>query len=282
MENTQPAASNIGKIVEIRSLYYTYPPPREVEALTDINLEIRKGEFLAVIGPNGSGKTTLTKCMAGLLRPSRGSVLIKGKPVADYKLRERSRLIGYIFQNPDHQLLKDTVHEDVAFGLKNLGETEDQIRTKVQRVLLGLGIWEKSDLHPFRLGRGERQKVALASVVVMEPEILLIDEPTTGQDRRGAEEIVRILLQLNAEGITILMVTHAMHLVAEYARRVIVFSDGQMLMDGPPRDVFSRVDALEKAHIRPPQVTQLGIKLGLERVPLTVEEARETIAEAKH
>lgn len=265
------------KIIEVNDVSYVYPPPNRVTALRDVNLQITKGEFVALIGPNGSGKTTLTKCIAGLLKPTEGTIYLKGKPTTEYRSRELYRIVGYIFQNPDHQLFKDTVFDDVAFGVRNLGEPEEIVKRKVKEVLERLNLWGKKGVHPFRLGKGERHRVAVAGVLAMEPEVLIVDEPTTGQDRRGAVETMNLLTQLNSKGITILVVTHALHLVATYARRTVLLNESLLVKDGPTREVFRDVNFLRKMYMNPPQIVELGIRLGLRFLPLTIEETKESI-----
>ena len=260
--------------VQIKNLKFVYPPPRRVEAIRGLNLEIKTGEFIAVIGHNGSGKTTLSKLMSGYLIPSEGSITIGGNAVHKIPPRVRPAVVGYVFQNPDHQVFKDTVWEDVAFGLENLGYPEDQIQEIVHDVLQNLDLWNVREEHPFRIGKGDRQRVAVAGLLVMNPKILVVDEPTTGQDPERAREIMRLMTRLNEEkGITIITITHAMDLVVEFVKRVIVMGQGQILLDGGVREVFSQPEVLAKTFVQPPQIARLGLELGMHPLPLSVDEA---------
>src|SRR2546427_7191816 len=175
-------------------------------------------------------------------------------------------------------LFRERVWADVAFGLQNLGASPDQIQESVEQVLRRLELWDKRELHPFQLSRGDRQRLAIAAIIVMRPQILIVDEPTTGQDMARSREIMDLLARLNHDqGMTILTITHVMELVAEYARWVIVMHDGRVLLDGPPRQVFSRVEELRISAISPPPVARLGLILGLDPLPITVPEARDAI-----
>lgn len=264
--------------VQIKNVKFVYPPPRRVEAIRGLNLEIISGEFIAIIGHNGSGKTTLSKLMSGYLIPTEGSITIGGKDVHKIPPRVRPAVVGYVFQNPDHQVFKDTVWEDVAFGLENLGYPEDQIQEIVHDVLQNLDLWDLREEHPFRIGKGDRQRVAVAGLLVMNPKILVVDEPTTGQDPERAREIMRLMTRLNEEkGITIITITHAMDLVVEFVKRVIVMGQGQILMDGGVREVFSQPEILAKTFVQPPQIARLGLELGMHPLPLSVDEAVDQI-----
>lgn len=264
-------------VIDIDHVSFTYPPPNRVRALKNVTLNIETGEFAALIGQNGSGKTTLAKCISGFLKPTEGAVLIDGVDTRKMRTSELAQKVGYVFQNPDHQLFKETVYDEVAFGLRNIRTPRDQIGKKVQEVLERMHLWECRDLHPFRLGKGQRQRVAISAILAMEPEILVIDEPTTGQDRKEARAIMDLTLGLNKEGVTALVITHAMNLVAEYARRTVALCEGQILIDGPTRDVFREIDLLSHTFVQPPQITLLGDRLGIDPAILTVGEAEEII-----
>lgn len=257
---------------------YEYPPPRRIRALRGVTLRIPAGELVAIVGQNGSGKTSLARCISGYLRPTGGTLRVDGVDVARLRPAERARRVGYVFQNPDHQLFRERVWDDVAFGLQNLGVAPGKIEASVEQVLRRLELWDKRELHPFQLSRGDRQRLAIASIIVMRPRILIVDEPTTGQDPARSREIMDLLAHLNAEqGMTVLTITHVMELVAEYARWVVVMHDGRVLLDGPPRDVFARAEELRVTRITPPPVARLGLSLGLHPLPITVAEARQAI-----
>lgn len=262
-------ASRYGPVIlEVRDLEHRYPGGRT--ALRGVNLTVRAGEFVAVVGPNGSGKTTLVKHLAGLLRPTAGEVRVAGSSVAQRSLRELSRTVGYVFQNPDHQLFAETVFDEVAFGLRNQGLSEREVRTRVAEALAAVGLEGREGDDPFRMTRGERQRVAVASVLALRPPVLILDEPTTGLDHLERERMMDLVQRLNDAGHTVIMVTHAMDVVARYAHRTVVVQDGRILLDGPTRAVLAREAELGRAHLRPPQLVRMANRLG---VPLlTVDE----------
>lgn len=266
-------SNNTASDIEIKNLRFVYPPPKQVEAVKRMDLEVKSGEFIAVIGHNGSGKTTVSKLISGFLKPTEGTVTIGGVQVHKIHPRVRPTVVGYVFQNPDHQVFKDTVWEDVAFGLENLGFSEDDIQRIVRDTLKDLDLWHLREVHPFRLGKGDRQRVAVAGLIVMNPKILVVDEPTTGQDPERAREIMRLMTRLNKErNITVITITHAMDLVVEFVQRVVVMGRGEILLDGNVRDVFSQPDVLAKTFVQPPQIARVGLALNLSPLPLTVDE----------
>lgn len=255
-------------VVEVRSLSHRYPSG--VEALTDVSLTIGEGEFVALLGRNGAGKTTFARHLNGLLRPTSGEVHINNRPTAGRKLHELATEVGYVFQNPDHQIFASSVADEIAFGLKNLGSSEEEIKTRIREVLAQVGMSGMEDVHPYRLGKGQRQRLAVASVLALRPRILVIDEPTTGQDWSGSLAIMELVRDLNEHGNTIVMVTHDMLLASTYARRAVVFDGGRVCADRPIKDLFSDVALLDAAKLRPPQVTDLALTLGMG--PLTSAE----------
>ncbi|MCD4842798.1 MAG: ATP-binding cassette domain-containing protein [Methanosarcinales archaeon] len=220
-------------------------------ALKGVNLEIKRGEFVALIGPNGSGKTTLLSCLIGLNRPTAGRILINGQDIRKRGVAEQAQVVGYLFQNPDYQLFTDSVHEEVAFGLKNRQSRPDDIEKRVDQALEMMELSEYRDRHPHSLSRGQRQRLAVASILSMEPDIIILDEPTTGQDRGHLNKFLARMKMLNEAGKTIILISHDMGVVAEYASRTIVMKDGGILMDAGTREVFSRPDILEEASIEP-------------------------------
>jgi energy-coupling factor transport system ATP-binding protein len=250
-------------IVEVRDLTYIYGHGTDEEktALQNVSLKIYEGEFIALIGQNGSGKTTLAKHMNGLLKPTKGSVIVKGMDTRKTPIHKLATVVGYCFQNPDHQIFESTVYDEVAFGPRNLLLSEDEVANRVKEALkiVGLEGYEKSN--PFFLGKGERQKIAVASVLAMQPDIMIVDEPTTGMDHASAISMMNLLKQLNENGKTIIFITHDMYIVAEYAKRVIALHEGKVILDGPPDHVFTQVETLERISIKPPQITQLAYLL---------------------
>lgn len=262
-------------VLEARNLTYIYPGPPPVLALKDINLKIFEGEFLGVIGQNGSGKTTLVKNFLNVLQPTQGEVLFKGKNIKKYHIAELSTKIGLILQNPDHQLFSMSVKGEIEFGLKNLGLPDEEIKAKVDDALEFAGLKEEKDTFPFRLSFGHRRKVVVAAIAAMEPEVIILDEPTTGQDYLGRYSVMELAKRLNDKGHTVIAITHDMDLIAEYTNRTIVMSEGKILLDGPTSWVFTQTDVLEKAFLKPPQITRLAQVLRAYDMPsgvLTVDE----------
>lgn len=244
-------------VLRTKDLRFRYPTRQEY-ALDGINLEIHRGEFVALIGQNGSGKTTLIKHFNGLLRPTAGEIFVDGQLTDGVPTSQLARLVGYVFQNPDHQVFAETVEEEIAFGPKNLGFDEEHIAEVTQEVVRDMGLEDYLDEMPFMLGKGQRQRLAVASVLAMEPQILIVDEPTTGQDWRECIRLMDLLKPLNEKGHTILVTTHNMNLVSLYARRVIVMLAGKIWMDGTTQEVFSQPAKLTPAYIKPPTLYQLA------------------------
>jgi len=236
------------------------------EVLHGIDLTIRAGECVALLGQNGSGKTTLAKHFTGLLKPRRGELLVRGKQVRGYAQAELSRLVGYVFQNPDHQIFSATVIEEVSFGLHNLGLAEDEIAARASEALRATGLAGHEGEDPFALTRGERQRLAVASLLAYRPEMIIFDEPTTALDAAEAEGMVKFIAGLNAAGTTVLFITHAMWVAAEYAKRAVVMSAGKIVMDGPVGEVFAREAELAKLSLAPPPAAALANRLGLRAV----------------
>lgn len=252
--------------IELRNLNFQYPGT-DKKALENISITIEKGEFVGIIGQNGAGKTTLVKHIIGLLKPSSGQVILDGKDVADEVVEDMARTVGLALQNPDAQLFAMSVAEEVAFGSTNLDLPEKEVAERVDRALAATGLEKFREAYPFNLSFGDRRKLSVAAVVSMEPDVLIFDEPTTGQDYKGRRELADIAKKLNEMGHTILMVTHDMDLIAEYTRRLIVMGDAKILLDGPTAEVFQQVEILAKTFIAPPQVTQLAMSLAEYDIP---------------
>lgn len=244
--------------------------------LKGINLEIKKGEFIALVGSNGSGKTTLLGCLIGFIKPSRGRILIDGQDIKNLSVAELAVKVGYLFQNPDLQLFTDTVAQEVGFGLKNRSQAAVDINKNVAQALEIMELSEYRDRHPHSLSRGQRQRLAVASIISMEQDIIVLDEPTSGQDRGHLNKFLCQIKKLNDAGKTIIMITHDMNIVAEYARRTVVMDEGKILMDGSTREVFSRPEILKKASIEPPLLARISndLKNAGRKIPvmLTLEE----------
>jgi energy-coupling factor transport system ATP-binding protein len=260
--NAAPSGGAIGPLVlEAEGLGYIYPQ-YHVEALRGINLTIREGEFIAILGQNGSGKTTLAKHFNGLLKPTSGRVLVRGRPTTEHSHRELARLVGYVFQNPDHQIFARTVREEVGFGLAMQGENPETVETRVAEALEVVGLAGYELKVPFTLTKGERQRVAVASVLAVQPQVIILDEPTTGLDYRHQRNTMELLKRLNKQGHTIIIITHSMWVAAEYAERTMVLKEGRILADGPTRAVFADEARLAEASLRPPSLVQLSNWLG--------------------
>jgi len=263
-------------ILKAEGLRYTYPT-YDVEALRGIDLFIQEGEMIAILGQNGSGKTTLAKHLNGLLKPSSGRMWVQNKSTTEYSHRELARKVGYVFQNPDHQIFARTVAEEVGFGLKMQGETPRAIEKRVGEALEVVGLQGYEQKVPFALTKGERQRVAVASVLTAQPRAIILDEPTTGLDYRHQRNMMEMLRRLNRDGHTIIIITHSMWVAAEYANRTIIMKDGRILSDGPTRAIFSDEDRLSEASLRPPSLVRLSNWLGTEALTVQqmVQELRE-------
>jgi energy-coupling factor transport system ATP-binding protein len=268
-------ASNPEPVISVRDVSYRYEgdtPP----ALDHVSLTIAAGEFVALVGQNGAGKTTLAKTFNGILMPTDGDVFVMGKETRAAGLDVLARIVGYVYQNPDHQIFSNTVRDEVAFGPRNLGLPPEEINKAVQQALELVGMQADADTYPFMLGRGQRQKLAVASVIAMGSPVLVVDEPTTGLDLQGALGIMQLLRQWNADGRTIIIITHDMNIVAEYARRTVVMAHGHILADGPTRGVLTQQAVLAQAFLKAPQVTRvaqsLDPRLGFPTDVLTVAE----------
>jgi cobalt transport protein ATP-binding subunit len=255
-------------LIEVEDLSHRYP--NGVVALEGVDMEVRRGEFLAILGQNGSGKTTLVKHFNGLLMPTEGSVRVGGEETVRQGVRGLGQRVGYVFQNPDHQIFSDTVFEEVAFGPKIRGAGEEEIKERVSEALGAVGLEGYEEEDPFGLTKGERQRVAVASVLAVRPEVLILDEPTTGLDHAEQRSMMDLVRRLNEAGSTIIVVTHTMWVVAEYAHRAAVVRDGRVTLQGSVREVFSKEKALRDSSLRPPHIVSLGNSLGFP--VLSVEE----------
>lgn len=277
----------MGAVIQFKNVSYSYPLA-DTPAIKNLNLEIEEGKFYGVVGENGSGKTTLCALIRGFA-PSfykgelTGEVLVDGKPTVDYGPGELSLRIGYVFQNPFNQIsgVKDTLFEEVAFGLENFGVPVDEIEERVTEVMKLTDIWHLAEKNPFELSGGQQQRVALASIIVLKPDILVIDEPTSQLDPEGTEKVFQIIEKLKQEKKTVILVEHKVDLVAEYADEVLVLRNGELIRSGDKRAVLSDMALLEQG-VQLPQMAILGNKLRaaglpLDTIPVTEREARELI-----
>lgn len=260
-------------VIEFKNVTYQYPLTEE-PAVKNINLALEPGKLYGIIGPNGAGKTTLSVMICGFI-PSfykgelSGEILIKGKNVLDYKEGEVSRIAGYVFQNPFTQIsgVKETVFEEIGFALENFGVPTEEMEPRIVEIAQRTGITELLEKSPYALSGGQQQRVALASLLVLQPEIMVIDEPTSQLDPEGTESVFQIIADLKKSGSTIILVEHKIDLVAEYADEIIVVSEGGILCRGTPEEVFSN-PALEENNVRLPYVSQISRELAEKGVPL--------------
>ncbi|AYB47374.1 energy-coupling factor ABC transporter ATP-binding protein [Paenibacillus lautus] len=274
-------------IITIKNLSYQYPIS-ESDALKNVNVTIERGKLYALIGANGGGKTTLCNVIRGFIPhfykgDLRGEVLIEGKDIREWEMGELSQKIGYVFQNPFTQIsgVKDNVFEEIAFGLENLGMEPARIREKVDQVINMLEIGYLRDKNPFELSGGQKQRVALASIIVMEPDVLVIDEPTSQLDPKGTEEVFKIIELMKKKGKTIILVEHKIELIAEYADDVILLSEGEVAMQGSSQKILTDERALAFGAALP-QYSLFGLdmrKRGMDlgSIPLTEKEALEAV-----
>ena len=268
----EPSAEAIGGIsssLEIEGLSFTYPGTGR--ALNGVSATAGEGEFIVLVGPNGGGKTTLLKLVRGLLKPGRGRVVWRGAEVTTDRLKRLAREIGYVFQNPDHQLFAETVLDEVSLGVRWTGCSEPEVKARTGEALQAVGLTGREQDDPFALTRGDRQKLAVATVLAQRPGLLLLDEPTTGLDWRELTGLLELCRRLVQRGHTILAATHNLDILCGYATRVWVVSDGSILFDGSPRSLFEHPELLDAAHLTEPEIVTLSKKLGLPTA-LTVDE----------
>ena len=251
----------MSSIIEIKNLHYTYPGD-EMESLCGVSLEIEKGSFVAVLGHNGSGKSTLAKHLNAILLPTEGKVLINGIDTADEdRLLDIRRTVGMVFQNPDNQIVANVVEDDVAFAPENLGVAPAEIRERVDKALRQVDMYEFKMHAPHLLSGGQKQRVAIAGVIAMEPEVIVLDEPTAMLDPKGRREVIETVTKLCCEkGITVVLITHHMS-ECTGADRVIVMSNGHVVADGSPESVFSQVELMRDEGLAVPATTELIYEL---------------------
>lgn len=250
-------------VIECRRTSYSYTPESQDAAVVrDLSFSVRKGEFIALVGNNGAGKTTTSKLFNGLLKPTSGEVLIDGVPTNDLRTSELARRVGMLFQNPDRQICQNTVFDELAFGLRVKGLPDEEIERRVSRLVDEFGF--DAQTAPYLLSRGERQMLALASVVVNEPEVLILDEPTCGLDYRECMDVMEYVKKLNRDSTTVIMITHDMEVAFDFARRVIAMANGRVVADGAPETVFRDAEAMEAASLLPPQMIELSERLAVE------------------
>ncbi|MBK8620104.1 MAG: ABC transporter ATP-binding protein [Anaerolineales bacterium] len=247
--------------IQIDNLRFTYPTGLEV--LRGISLSIEAGEQVAIVGQNGAGKTTLVRHFNGLLQPASGSVMIGDWDTKKTSVAKLASRVGYVFQNPDEQLFSKDVATEIRFGPRNLGYSKEKIDELVTRALALTELSDKTETNPYDLSPTWRKMVALASVIAMDTPIVIFDEPTTGQDAVNVARIAHVIAELRREGKTVITITHDIDFCAENFERVIALSKGQILLDGPAREVLGQEEILAQTYVDPPQLTRLGKRLGL-------------------
>ena len=266
--------------IEVKNLTYIYDPgtPNEKIALQDVSLTIHKGEFIGIIGHTGSGKSTLIQHLNGLVKPTKGQVLCDGEDIFEEpnvkskkqvrvlkgaKMKRIRQKVGLVFQYPEHQLFEMTVAKDIAFGPTNMGLSQEEIDKRVDEAMKMVGLKEKyKEKSPFELSGGQKRRVAIAGVLAMQPEYLILDEPTAGLDPKGRDAILSQIQKLQKEqGISVILVSHSMEDVAKYVDRIIAMGKGRVQFDGTPEEVFAHADELKSIGLGIPQVTELGLKL---------------------
>ena len=271
---------------------YIYSPGTayEKKALDDVSLTINKGEFIGIIGHTGSGKSTLIQHFNGLEKATSGTIYFDGQDIydKDFNMKSLRSRVGLVFQYPEHQLFETTVLEDVKFGPKNLGLSKVEVDLRAFEAIKQVGLSEKCyDDSPFELSGGQKRRVAIAGVLAMKPEILILDEPTAGLDPRGRDEILDQIAKLHKDGLTVILVSHSMEDVAKYADRIIAMNSGKVAFDGTPKEVFRHYKELERMGLSAPQITYVmqemkELGLNVDTDVSTVEEAKEEILKAFH
>lgn len=239
------------------NLSFTYPDG--TRALKNINIEIEKGEKVAIIGPNGAGKSTLFSHFNGLTEPTSGCVKIEGKPISfekDELLKVRQK-VGIVFQDPNDQLFAPTVKEDIAFGPMNLGLSYDEVEKRVEDALKMVGMENYEDKTPHHLSGGQQKRIAIAGIIAMKPELMILDEPTAGLDPDGVEKVLNIMNQLNEEGMTLIISSHDIDMISKYADKIFVLYNGEIIESGNKNKIFSDMELLKKAHLRTPITTEI-------------------------
>ncbi len=256
---SQPAENTADSdvVLEFSNVGFSY---NETANVHDLNVKVHKGDFISIIGSNGAGKSTFSKLTNGLLKPSVGDVLVLGENTKNQKVSALAKHIGFLFQNPDRQICCSTVREEIAFSLRNNGIAEDEIKNRVEKTLNEFGF--DGDTEPFNMSRGQRQRLCLACLIALNPEILILDEPTTGLDYRECMEVMNRIRELNENGTTVIMVCHDMEVVLDFAKTIIVMNRGEILGQGETRAVLSNKALLSKARLLPPQIAQVAMLLG--------------------
>jgi energy-coupling factor transport system ATP-binding protein len=277
LRETAAAITPSVPFIEARHVHFRYPRSAGA-ALDNVSLTLNSGELTAIAGANGAGKTTFAQLLVGILRPRPGEVSLGGRDLADIKPAELARQVGYVFQYPEHQFVGGSVLDDVAFGMRRAGLSQSEARTRAEEMLDEFGLGALALAHPFSLSHGEQRRLSVAAMLILGQRGLFLDEPTFGQDRRNAHVLLDKLVALTTTGRAVVAITHDMRLVAERAERVVVMSNGALIFDGTPADLFSSTLLLHKARLRPPPLTVVSQRLGLVSPLLRVDDLIQALA----
>ncbi|MGH3328143.1 MAG: ABC transporter ATP-binding protein [Streptomycetales bacterium] len=271
----EPAPGEV--VIDVRDLCFSYPSKPDV--LRHVNMEVRRGEMLAIVGQNGSGKSTLAAHFNGIYRPTAGEVLVEGKPTTKYKFADLVKRVAFIFQVPEKQFIRNSVYDEVAHGLKALRLPKAEIERQVETFLKSVRLWDRREASPYVLSQGQKRRLSVACMVIGEPDVVVLDEPTFGQDYQQAQRLMGLLRDLARDGAAVTFITHDMRLVAQHADRCVAMSAGQKIFDGTPTELFGRPDVLRPAKLRTPPLFEFSRQL-LGEPLLDVDEARDRIREA--
>ena len=248
-------------VLDVKNLSFSYDGKRK--AIDDITITVKHGEMLAIVGTNGAGKSTFSKVLCGFERENGGKIYFEGEDFAGYSIKERADRIGYVMQNPNQMISKVMIFDEVAMGLRTRGVSEEEIKTRVENTLKICGLWPFRNWPVAALSYGQKKRVTIASIMVLEPKVIILDEPTAGQDYRHYTEIMEFLTELNKRGITVIMITHDMHLMLEYADRAIAFSDGHIIKDADCAAILTDVDIIKRASLKETSLYELAGKAGI-------------------
>lgn len=255
---------NQNPILELDNICFSYNNEKQI--LKNVSFKINKGDMAAIVGRNGAGKSTISKLVCGFYKPTSGRILFDGKDMVDYTIKERSEKIGFVMQNPNQMISKTMVYDEVAFGLKIRGLSDSQIKERVEETLRICGLYGYRNWPISALSFGQKKRVTIASILVLNPDMIILDEPTAGQDFKHYTEIMEFLVDLNKKGVTILMVTHDMHLMLEYTNKVIVLSEGEKIADNIPAYILTNKEIIEKANLKETSLHQLALKCDIEDI----------------
>ena len=254
--------SKTESILEFKNVSFSYNSEKQV--LKDVSFKVNKGDMISIVGRNGAGKSTISKLICGFYRPTKGQIIFDGEDIVDKSIKERSEKIGLVMQNPNQMISKSMVFDEVAFGLKIRGLSDDEIKDRVHNTLKICGLYGHRNWPISALSYGQKKRVTIASILALNPEVIILDEPTAGQDFKHYTEIMEFLVELNRKGVTIIMVTHDMHLMLEYTNKVIVLCNGEKIADDYATNILTNKDIIEKANLKETSLQELAIKCDID------------------